>query len=609
MSQSRQLAAIMFTDIVGYTELMGSDEQKALRTLKANRELQKPVIEEFHGRWIKELGDGIMASFNTVSDSVNAAIKIQEGCKALGDFQLRIGIHLGEVIFENDDVFGDGVNIASRIQAVSSPGSIWVSEPVHHNISNKNGIDTRFVRQEILKNVKEPVRIYEVMPVSATEPAEIVHKQSFQKSIENSIAVLPLVNMSNDPEQDYFCDGVSEEIINSLAQLDNLRVIARTSAFSFKGKSQDVKEIGKTLDVTTLLEGSVRKSGNRLRITIQLIRVADSSHLWSNRYDRELEDIFSIQDDIARNVATALKGFLTNKEKEIIRRPETIIEAYDFFLKGRQFFHHLQLTDARKMFENAIQVDGDYALAYAGLADVYSWLYQWEGGTESDLELADKNSLKAISLAANLSESHSSRGFLLSLNKRHEEAEHEFKEAIRLNSNSYDAYYLYARACFIIGQIEKSAELFRKASEVRLEDFQSLVLLSQCLRMLGKPESQEVLLEGINRARKHLKINPADSRVLSLGSVSLWEYGEREEALKWMSRALELFPEDASVLINGACLFALDGNKEKALTLLEMAFSKGYGNKSWIERDPDYDSLRNEPRFIALFKGEKPRQK
>jgi adenylate cyclase len=601
MSQSRQLASIMFTDIVGYTAIMGNDEQKALGILKKNRELQKPIIEEFNGNYIKELGDGIMASFNTVSDSVYAAIKIQEKCHAEKDFQLRIGIHLGEVVFENEDIFGDGVNIASRIQSITSPGSIYVSESVHNNVSNKQSIETRFVKQEMLKNVKDPVRIYEV--ITNFEPAfpNTPVNQPSPYAAENSIAVLPLLNMSNDPDQDYFCDGISEEIINALAQLKNLRVIARTSAFSFKGKNYDAREIGKSLDVMTLLEGSVRKAGNRLRIIIQLIRVSDGSHLWSNRYDRELEDIFAIQEDIAKNVATALKGFLTSEEKEIIRRPETIIEAYEYFLKGRQFFHKLQLSDARKMFEKAIELDAEYALAYAGLADAYSWLYEWEGGTESDLELAEKNSLRALSLASNLSESHSSRGFVLSLNKRYDEAEQEFKEAIHLNSNSYDAYYLYGRACFARGQIEKSAELFLKASEVRREDYQSVLLLAQSLRILGKDESQEVTRDGILRARKQLKINPTDRRILSLTSVSLLEIGEREEAFKWMNQALALYPEDAGVLINGACLYALDGNKEKALTLLESAFSKGYGNRNWIEHDTDYDLLRDEPRFKALI--------
>ena len=587
----------MFTDIVGYTALMGNNEEKAFALLKTNRELQKPVIETFNGRFIKELGDGIMASFNTVSDSVNAALKIQENCKAGNEYQLRIGIHLGEVLFENDDVFGDGVNIASRIQAISEPGSIYVSEVVSANVSNKKGIMTRFIREERLKNVREPVRIYEVLNSNGDYSTET----PVQPVGQNSIAILPLINMSNDPEQDYFCDGISEEIMNALAQLNNLRVVARTSAFSFKGKNIDVREIGRALNVTNILEGSVRKSGKRLKIVTQLISSSSGSQLWSNLYDRELEDIFSIQEDIASSVATAIKGFLTLEEKETIRRPETIVEAYEYFLKGRQLFHNLKLEDARDMFRKAIKLDSEYALAYAGLADALSWLYEWEGGSFSVLAEAEQSSLKALTLAPNLAESHSSRGYILALGKKYDEAEKEFLEAIRLNSNSYDAYYLYGRSSFSRGDIEKSAEMLLRASEVRQEDFQSLLLLAQSLRIMGKDNVQDVIRKGISKARKQLELNPEDARALALGSGSLYDLGEKQEAFEWIHRAFSLYPDDAGTLFNAACLYAKDGNKDQALILLERAFAKGYGNKDWIEKDPDYVSLRNEPRFKALL--------
>ncbi len=523
MSQSRQLASIMFTDIVGYTALMGSDEEKAFGLLKKNRELQKPVIESFNGRLIKELGDGLMASFNTVSDSVNAALKIQENCRAINEYQLRIGIHLGEVLFENNDVFGDGVNIASRIQAISEPGSIYVSEAVSANVSNKKGIMTRFIREERLKNVREPVRIYEVLNSNGDYSTET----PVQPVGQNSIAILPLINMSNDPEQDYFCDGISEEIMNALGQLNNLRVVARTSAFSFKGKNIDVREIGRALNVTNILEGSVRKSGKRLKIVTQLISSSSGSQLWSSLYDRELEDIFSIQEDIASSVATAIKGFLTLEEKETIRRPGTVVEAYEYFLKGRQLFHNLKLEAARDMFRKAIKLDSEYALGYAGLADALSWLYEWEGGSFSVLAEAEQSSLKALTLAPNLAESHSSRGYILALGKKYDEAEKEFLEAIRLNSNCYDAYYLYGRSSFSRGDIEKSAEMLLKASEVRQEDFQSLLLLAQSLRIMGKDNVHDVIRKGISKARKQLELNPEDVRALALGSGSLYDLGEK----------------------------------------------------------------------------------
>ena len=597
---TRQLAAIMFTDIVGYTSLMGDDETKAFELIKKNRDLQKPIIEQFNGRWIKELGDGVLASFNTVSDAVHAAIMIQKESNSYGKFQLRIGIHMGEVVFENNDVFGDGVNIAARIQSVATPGSIYISEPVQNNIANKKEINTRFVREEKLKNVKEAVKIFEVITQNGQQPG--LKHAALNNTNAKSIAVLPFVNMSNDPEQEYFCDGISEEIINALAHLKNLRVIARTSVFYFKGKNMDVRDIGKTLDVETLLEGSVRKAGNRLRITTKLLNASDGSNVWSNKYDRELEDVFFIQEDIAENVATALQGYLTNKEKEIIRRPETIIEAYEYYLKGRQLLHQLALFESKEMFEKAIELDAAYAPAYAGLSDLHSWLYEWFGAKKSDLEAAEKYSRKALSLAPNLSESHSARGYVLSLGKKYDEAEKSFKEAIQLNPNAFEAYYFFGRSCFSRGQIQQSAELFRIASEVRKEDFQSLLLLSQSLRILGKNEESLLAAnEGIQRAKKQLALFPNDRRALSLTAGTLYDIGQKEEAYKWANKSLALYPEDTGVLINAACLFAKDGDVEKALVILEKVFGKGFGKKEWIEQDPDYDNLRNEPRFQALL--------
>jgi adenylate cyclase len=600
LTSSRQLACIVFTDIVGYSALMGRDEQKAFDILVKNRELQKPIVEANGGRLLKEMGDGMMASFTTATDAVNAAVQIQEKLQTDNLFQLRIGIHLGEVVFENQDVFGDGVNIASRIQSVAVPGSIYISEAVATNVINKRGIQTRYVKEEKLKNIHAPIRIYEVVTNRSHEGSAQNETQGLPLP-GNSIAVMPFVNMSNDIEQDYFCDGVSEEIINALGQLNRLRVIARTSTFSFKGKTIDLREIGKLLDVRTILEGSVRKAGKRLRINAQLISVSNGSRLWSNQYDRELEDVFAIQEDIATQVATSVQGYLTSEEKQVIRRQETIIEAYEYFLRGRQSFHRLMLPESVQQFQKAIEVDAEYAQAYAGLADAHSWIYEWEGQRETDLKQAEENSCKALSLAPNMAESHVSRGYVLALGKKYDAAEQEFNKAIELNSNSFDAYYLFGRSSFARGDIEKSAELFRKASEVRQEDYQSLLLLAQSLRMLGKDKDQSIARRSIERARKQLELNPKDSRALSLGSGTLFEIGEREEAFEWLNRAIEINPEDSSVLFNGACLYSKAGDINNALNLLERGFQRGSGNRSWMAQDPDYDSLRNEPRFKALL--------
>ena len=309
MSQTRQLAAIMFTDIVGYTALMGDDEQKAFEILKQSRELQKPLIEKFNGKWIKEIGDAVLASFPTVTDAVFCATEIQHSAHQFPNLNLRIGIHQGEVVFENGDVFGDGVNIASRLQSIATPGSIFISETVHHNISNKQGIETRFIKQETLKNIKAPVKIYEV--ITGNELSKSQSKEQIKKPPEKSIAVLPFINMSNDPEQEYFSDGISEEILNSLAHIKDLKVAGRTSTYQFKGKNVDLREVGDKLGVSKVLEGSVRKQANHLRITAQLINVEDGFQLWSDIFQMDVGDIFIIQENIAKSVVENLKLMLS----------------------------------------------------------------------------------------------------------------------------------------------------------------------------------------------------------------------------------------------------------------------------------------------------------
>jgi TolB-like protein/Flp pilus assembly protein TadD len=420
----------------------------------------------------------------------------------------------------------------------------------------------------------------------------------------STIAVLPFADMSPDRDQDYLCEGLAEELINALTRIDGLCVASRTASFQFRSPGADVQAVGRQLGVENLLEGSVRKADNRLRVTVQLIEVASGYHHWSQRFDRLLDDVFAIEEEIAEHVAASLRGGVPGGA-DSPQRPRTGGEAYEFYLRGRQHLHRMTKPDLEisgGMFQRAIGLDAGYAPAWGCFSVVHATLYEWFGAREEDLASAEHASKRALELAPWLAEPHVARGFVLSLSSRYEEAAEEFEEAIRVNANFFEAYYYFARAAFAQGEIERSAELFQRAAEVRREDFQSLILAGQCLHMLGRiEEAQKATREGISRAERSLMLNPADGRALSLGSGALYDDGQVERAIRWSQRSLELDPDDMSALINGACLRAKAGYKEEALALLERAFARGWGKRDWIEHDPDYDVLRDDPRFQELL--------
>lgn len=422
-----------------------------------------------------------------------------------------------------------------------------------------------------------------------------------------SIAVLPFVNMSNDPENEYFSDGVAEDIINALTKIQALRVASRTSTFAFKGKSEDIGEIGRKLKVATVLEGSVRKAGSRLRVTAQLVSVADGNNLWSERYDRQLEDVFEIQDEIAGNIVKALRVVLSEGEKRAIEKaPTENVEAYEYYLRGRQFFHQWSRTGiqyARRMFERAIDIDENYALAFAGIADCCAFLYMYWDGSRANLEGAETASRKALDLAPEVAEAHASRGFALTLRGDYDGAVREFETAVRLNPNLYEAHYLYARAHMQEGKLEEAVRQFREAARLRPEDYQALLLVQGPLRGLGRHEEvKSVLRSGLQLAEKHLELNPDDARALYLGATALIQLGDRERALDWAGRARSANESDSLVLYNVACVYALGDMKNEALECLEKAVQNGFGHGGWIDHDSDLDSLRGDPRFEALKK-------
>jgi adenylate cyclase len=630
----RQLAAIMFTDIVGYTTLMGNDEQQAFTILNKNRALQKPIIEQYNGRWIKELGDGILSSFNAVSDAVNAAIKIQETCASAKGFLLRIGIHLGEVIFENDDVFGDGVNIASRIQAIARPGGIYISESVYHNIYNKQDIVTRFVKQQTLKNVKEPIKIYEVITAAGT--LQLTAKEQNKLSPKKSIAVLPFVNMSNDPQQEYFSEGMSEEILNSLALLKDLKVAGRTSSFQFKGKNIDVREVGHTLGVTSILEGSVRKQGNHLRITAQLINVEDGFHIWSERYDREMNDVFAIQDEIALAITEKLKVTLLENDRELIKKiPTHNTEAYQFYLQGRYFWKKRNeegLKNAAKFFEKALEKDPDYALAWAGLADTYSLMGEYTNTSRRTLLPQQMNAInRALQIDPGLGEAHISLATSLMLNEWDwVKSEREFRIGIELTPNYATGHHWFAEWLLYNGNF---SDAFSEISlAVELDPVSQGILKDKGIHFYYTREYDEA----IDMAMKTLELDPDFVPVYRLLSLAYLGKGMFEQAIVENELWGKLTGNRAKTDVALAQIYATWGKKEDARKIIEdvgiekilsgndyrgMALvyaALGEDNKAfeWLEKsyerheeslcslkvDPKFDDLRLDPRFEKFLK-------
>src|SRR6476469_3419336 len=552
----RRLTAILAADVVGYSRLMGNDEAGTLAQLKEIRQaVVDAKIAEHRGRIVKLTGDGVLAEFPSVVSAVSCATEIQTAMRARTSesaIQFRIGVNLGDVIAEGNDIYGDGVNVAVRLESVAQPGGIAVSQSVCDHVGNRLSVTFEDRGEQQLKNIEKPIRVYDVLldePIGAEMSAATRDKPS--------IAVLPFNNMSGDPEQEYFSDGITEDIITDLSKVSGLSVIARHSSFSYKGKPLKVQQIGRELGVDFMLEGSVRKAGARVRVTGQLVNCKKGSHVWAARFDRDLTDIFAIQDEITRAIVEQLKVKLLPQEKESISQaPTDNVEAYTYYLRGRQFLHrhsksYYQL--ARRMFAKAVELDPLYARAYAGIADCDSFLFaHYHADVAIDGILA--TSAKALALDNKLAEAHASRGFALSLGKRYEEAEKEFEQATTLDPNSFEAHYLYGRACFAQGKLERTAALFKRAAEIKPDDYQSLILLIQIYQSLGRDRDKEdVARKGTERAERELILHPENARPAYLGAGALITLGETDRAREWVSRALAIDPDDIYTQYNAAC--------------------------------------------------------
>ena len=422
-----------------------------------------------------------------------------------------------------------------------------------------------------------------------------------------SIAVLPFADMSQERDQDYFCDGIAEEVITSLAQLKNLRVASRISSFQFKGAPLDSREIGRRLGVRHLLEGSVRKAGERLRISIELADVEAGFCLWSERYDRDMKDIFAIQEEIAQKVVEALQLTLSPSQRESLGRlPTTDVQAYEYYLRGRKFYYQYNRRGAefaRQMFEKAIELDPRYALAYAGLADCCTFLYMHVISSDDVRAAAIDAANWAVELDPALAQAHVSLGLALSLTRDHDAAEREFEAALALDGRLFEAHYFYARDTFMQGRLEKAVTLYERAFELRPEDYQSPLLVGQIYEDLKQPAMAETARRsGLKAAEKRLALHPDDVRALYMGANAMVALGEIDRGLDWARRAYALDSEDAMLLYNLGCIYCMAGKAEEALDFVERSVRAGMNRLGWLQNDSNLDTVRSHPRFQAVVR-------
>jgi len=633
----RQLAAILFADMVGYTSLMQENEQLARLKRKRLKEVLEATNSRFNGKVVQYYGDGSLSIFGSAIDCVDSAISIQQQLQQEPKVSLRIGIHTGDIAIEDESVYGDGVNLASRIESLAVPGGIFISEKVYEEIRNQQNIQTREMGYFELKNVTTPVRIFAIANNGITVPGRDALKGK-TKQTNNRLAVLPFVNMSTDPENEYFSDGITEELLNALTRVDGLQVTSRTSAFAFKGKNTDIRDIAIQLNVDRILEGSVRKSGNRVRITAQLINAADGYHIWSESYDRNLTDIFEVQDEISSIIAGKLhKMGAAEKTDQLVKAPVKNVAAYTHYLRGLHYLNKLTPADSRKAiecFEEAIALEPQYAQAYAMAAGAYSYL----GVTgqilpDTAFEIVTRYADKALQIDDSIAEGHIAKGSAyLFYDHKWKEAFDELQKAIRLNPGAIDGYQLLGYYYLTMGQKQKAVEILEEAEKI---DPLSPIIsqtLGNMYVFAGRYD------EAIVQADKMLDLNPTmrisiEMKGWATGMKGDWEtaleyfkevhrltnhplkgliglgftyarLGQEENALEIIRKMEQRQEQEPGSVIDpelAAVWFAL-GNLDKAFYYLGRAVDKRVGPISYFLEYPQYKSAKKDPRYKELLR-------
>ena len=531
----RQLAAIMFSDMSGYTALMQQNEQLAKIKHQRFKEVLEASVSAHHGKILQYYGDGALSIFNSAIDGVKCAVEIQQALQQEPKVDLRIGIHTGDISIENETIYGDGVNLASRIESLAVPGSIFISEKVYDEIRNQEDLAAREMGYFELKNIIKPVRIFAIDNKGLVVPGRDALKGK-TKQPTNRLAVLPFVNMSADPENEYFSDGITEELLNAFTKVDGLQVTSRTSAFAFKGKNSDIREIAIQLNVDRILEGSVRRAGSRVRISAQLINAVDGYHIWSENYDRDLIDIFEVQDEISNIIANKCRENLTAKkhEEKLVKTSTQNIEAYTLFLKGLHFHNKITPKNTKKaieFFEKAIALEPGYAHAYAMAAASYAFL----GATgqmqpKEAFEIVHRYSDKALQLDSSLSAGYSAKGA---------------------------AYLLYD------WKWKQAYESLIKAVELHPATTEAHQLLS--LYYLSTKRKNEA----VDIMEKALQVDPISPIVNQYLADAYLNAGRTDDALKQVERLLDLYPGMRVALEAKGWCTGLKGDWKKATEIFE----------------------------------------
>lgn len=598
-----------FSDIVGSTQLSQQLGEGYAEVLGKYRVIIRSFVAQFHGEEVDTAGDGFFITFEKAADAVGASVNIQRAFANLAwargiNFRVRIGLHTGEAITNGMDFIGTEVHRAARICGAAHGGQVLISASTAAEVRGALpfGVSLLELGEFLLKGFEEPEVLFQltISGILSDFPRPRISLPT------PTIAVMPFATQEGADEDASFSLGMAEEIIVMLSKAPGLKVVARSSSFALKDRGLSPTEIGRQLQATAVLEGSIRRVGDQLRVTVELIDVETGTYLWTERLDRSVQDIFSLEDEIAQRIAGSLKiKFLSKRVRGIQHMQTSNVEAYDYYLRGRRFYDQFTrqgVLFALKMFQKAIEEDNLYALAYCGVADCYAFLSNYREDYRRNLSAADVASRRAIEIDPLLAKAYASRGQVLALRGHYEESESAFQRAIELDPRLFEARYLYARAVFSQGELVKAAQLFEMAHRVSPEDYQSLLLAGQCYDELGRREdAEDARRRGIVIAERTLDIDPSDVRALYLGANGLAALGERDKALEWLRRALSLESEDAMILYNAGCVYALLGMTGEALDCLEKAFNKGLDQRGWFEHDSNLNNLRDHPKFLALL--------